>query len=192
MQKAGAALLDKVGPAILLTHSQGGVHGWTWADARVKLVKAIVAVEPSGPPFQSTIFRARAGDVKRWGITDVPLTCEPPTGEEGMTCEVQDRGGEEAAHFGDQAFPCVLQAEPARRLINLAKVPVLLETAEASMHSMYDEFTVRFLRQAGVQVEWLKLEDVGIKGNGHMQFMEKNNLEIIRVLEQWIATKSDV
>ena len=51
MQAAGASLLDRVGPAILITHSQGGTHGWLWADARPELVKAIVAIEPSGPLF---------------------------------------------------------------------------------------------------------------------------------------------
>jgi pimeloyl-ACP methyl ester carboxylesterase len=45
------ALLTKIGPAILLTHSQAGAFGWPVADARPDLVKAIVAVEPSGPPF---------------------------------------------------------------------------------------------------------------------------------------------
>jgi pimeloyl-ACP methyl ester carboxylesterase len=36
------------GPAILLTHSQSGTFGWLVADARPALVKAIVALEPSG------------------------------------------------------------------------------------------------------------------------------------------------
>ena len=45
-----SALLDKIGPAILLTHSQSGAFGWPVADARPNLVKAMVAVEPSGPP----------------------------------------------------------------------------------------------------------------------------------------------
>ena len=49
IQAAGSALLDKIGPAIVLTHSQSGPFGWLLADARPKLVKAIVAVEPAGP-----------------------------------------------------------------------------------------------------------------------------------------------
>ena len=44
MREAGAALLDRIGPAILLTHSQGGPFGWTIADARPKLVKGILAI----------------------------------------------------------------------------------------------------------------------------------------------------
>ncbi len=80
----------------------------------------------------------------------------------------------------------MLQKEPARRLVNLLKIPVLLETGEASAHAAYDEFTVRYLQQAGVNVEHLKLADEGIHGNGHLQFFEKNNLEIVELLESWI------
>ena len=49
------ALLDKIGPAILLTHSQSGAFGWPVADTRPDLVKAIVAVEPNAP----TVLRRR-------------------------------------------------------------------------------------------------------------------------------------
>src|SRR5260370_8591889 len=54
---AGAAVLDKIGPAILLTHSQSGAMGWPIADKRPNLVKAIVAVEPSGPPAHGVGFK---------------------------------------------------------------------------------------------------------------------------------------
>jgi pimeloyl-ACP methyl ester carboxylesterase len=43
-----AELLDRVGPAIVLVHSQSGQYGWPLAQARPALVKAIVAAEPSG------------------------------------------------------------------------------------------------------------------------------------------------
>src|SRR5262245_5100495 len=35
------ALLDKIGPAIIMTHSQSGAYGWPVADARPELVKAV-------------------------------------------------------------------------------------------------------------------------------------------------------
>jgi pimeloyl-ACP methyl ester carboxylesterase len=40
IQAAGSALLDKIGPAILVTHSQSGAFGWLLADSRPKAVKA--------------------------------------------------------------------------------------------------------------------------------------------------------
>src|SRR5262249_57765849 len=50
------ALLEKIGPSILLVHSQAGAFGWPVADARPDLVKAILAIEPNGPPFYSVEF----------------------------------------------------------------------------------------------------------------------------------------
>jgi pimeloyl-ACP methyl ester carboxylesterase len=41
-----AALLDKIGPAIVIVHSMSGPHGIGVALARPKLVKALVTVEP--------------------------------------------------------------------------------------------------------------------------------------------------
>jgi pimeloyl-ACP methyl ester carboxylesterase len=50
---ANVALLDMIGtPVILLTHSQGGGFGWTIADRRPNLVKAIVTLEAAGPPIK--------------------------------------------------------------------------------------------------------------------------------------------
>lgn len=34
MQAAGSALLDRIGPAILIAHSQGSLFGWLIADSR--------------------------------------------------------------------------------------------------------------------------------------------------------------
>ena len=56
---AGAALLDRIGPAVLLTHSQAGTFGWLIADRRPGLVKGIAAVEPNGPRFTTWSSPAR-------------------------------------------------------------------------------------------------------------------------------------
>lgn len=181
MQAAGACLLDRIGAAILITHSQGGTHGWLWADARPELVKAIVAIEPAGPPFQSTIIKRPT--VKPYGITDVPLMFDPPADQvldNGKPLQTQE-------HLDAKGTTYILQQEPARKLHNLRMIPVLLETGEASSHAAYDEYTVRFLKQAGVSVKHLRLAKEGIRGNGHLQFLEKNNIEIINLLEAWIT-----
>ena len=41
-----AVLLDKIGPAILVTHSQSGLFGWLTSIRRPNLVKAVVSYEP--------------------------------------------------------------------------------------------------------------------------------------------------
>jgi pimeloyl-ACP methyl ester carboxylesterase len=45
--QALTALLDRIGPAVLLVHSQSGAYGMGAAIMRSRLVKAVVSVEPS-------------------------------------------------------------------------------------------------------------------------------------------------
>lgn len=60
-------------------------------------------------------------------------------------------------------------------------------TSEAGYHSIYDTCSVEFLRDAGVSVDHVRLSDVGIHGNGHMMFMERNNLQIAdQVVMKWL------
>lgn len=181
MQAAGVALLDLIGPSILISHSQAGLFSWLWADARPELVKGILAIEPVGPPFQDAVIDNRTA--RAYGITDIPLTYDPPVTNTTTPLTTETRPSS-----NPNRTSCTLQAEPARQLINLKDIPILVETSEASYHAVYDQCTVEFLRQAGAQAEHLRLEDVGIHGNGHMHFMEKNNLEIIEYLEEhWIS-----
>ena len=71
-QAASVALLDKIGPAILLAHSQGGAFAFLWADMHPKLIKAAVSIEPSGPPFRDAIFSTKP--TRPYGLTSIPLT----------------------------------------------------------------------------------------------------------------------
>jgi pimeloyl-ACP methyl ester carboxylesterase len=48
----GAILLDKIGPAILMTHGDGALFAWVTAQERPMLVKGIVAVEPTARSIQ--------------------------------------------------------------------------------------------------------------------------------------------
>ena len=81
---AAIALFDKIGPAVLMIHSQSGTFIWPIADARPNLVKAVIAVEPNGPPVYETEFKgapewfADMGNKKRWGLGEVPITYDPP------------------------------------------------------------------------------------------------------------------
>jgi pimeloyl-ACP methyl ester carboxylesterase len=84
---------------------------------------------------------------------------------------------------------CWLQAGRARQLPNLKGIPILIVTAEASYHAPYDHCTSQFLRQAGVEHDFVRLADVGIRGNGHLMMLEKNNLDIARFLREWVEKK---
>ena len=190
MREAGAALLDKIGPAILLTHSQGGPLGWTIADARPRLVRAILAIEPNGAPLYEVKFTGEPHWFedecigRPWGITRGPLAFDPPVrNADELRFERQESAD------GPGLVRCWLQSGAPRKLVNLAGIPILIVTAEASYHAPYDHCTSAFLRQAGVAHDFVRLPDVGIRGNGHMMMLEKNNLEIARYLETWVVQR---
>lgn len=187
---AGAALLDRIGPAILMTHSESGAYGWLIADARPGLVTGIVAAEPSGPPVYNPKFekdratsRAWKGDLaKPWGLTWQPRTYAPAVTDPKELSFV-----EQAQPDGLGLLKCWLQKEPARKLVNLKNVPVMILTAESSFHAGYDHGTSRYLAQAGVRNTFVRLTDRGIRGNGHMMMLEKNSLQIASLIEEWLA-----
>ena len=147
------ALLEKIGPSILLTHSQSGAFGWPVADARPDLVKAIVAVEPNGPPFFNVEnvpapewFRDVAPQTRPWGVTADPLAYSPAAATASDLAIVQQDKPD-----GPDLVRCWMQRTPARLLPNLQKLPILILTAEASYHAPYDHCTVKYLEQAGVR-----------------------------------------
>ncbi|MHB2207652.1 alpha/beta hydrolase [Methylobacterium sp. CM6257] len=185
------ALLDRIGPAILLTHGQAALFGWAVSDARPDLVKAHVSVEPNGPPFFDVQFRGgkdfweKTGDgrARAYGLTRMPLTFDPPVkAPEDLTVAQQ-------AKAADGHVRCWLQGEPARTLPNLAKVPAVLVTAEASFHATYDDCTIAFLAQAGAKPDVIRLADRDIRGNGHMMMLETNSNAVADVLAGWLADR---
>ena len=181
------ALLDKIGPAILLVHSQAGAFAWPVADARPDLVKAIVGVEPNGPPVHSVELVGAPDWFKEgpvalpYGISAVPLSYAPAVKDASELKFVR----EEKADAPD-LVTCWRQAEPARQLPNLQKMPIMVLTSEASYHAPYDHCTVKYLRQAGVTPTFIRLADLGIHGNSHVMMLEKNNKEIAAVIYGWL------
>jgi pimeloyl-ACP methyl ester carboxylesterase len=183
VKAAGVSLLDSIEkPVILVSHSQGGLMPWLIADARPELTKAIVSLEPSGPPFRDAVFGN--GSARAFGLTDIPITYDPPVESPNVDLVQQT-----IAAPNSTALPCTIQADepPPRQLVNLKNIPVLLLTSEASYHAQYDWCTARFLQQAGVNVTHLELAGVGIRGNGHLVFLERNSDEVADVVEQWVG-----
>ena len=163
----------------MLTHSQSGPFGWLIADARPALVRAIVAIEPSGPPFEATIIGT--GKTREFGLTDIAISYDPPIAAASELAIEREVGLE-----GPDLFVCWMQKAPARQLVNLRGFPTVIVTAEASYHQVYDHCTAKFLNQAGVKAQFIRLQDKGILGNGHMMMLEKNNMEIARLIDEWV------
>jgi pimeloyl-ACP methyl ester carboxylesterase len=181
------ALLDRIGPSIMLVHSQAGAFAWPVADARPDLVKAIVGIEPNGPPVHSVELIGapdwfKDGPVALpYGITSVPLTYAPVINDASELSFVR----EDKADAPD-LVTCWKQAEPARTLPNLQKMPIMVMTSEASYHAPYDHCTVKYLQQAGLKPTWIRLAEFGILGNSHVMMQEKNSKEIAAVIYGWL------
>ena len=182
---AHIALLEKIGvPVILIGHSQGGNFAFQVADARPKLVRALIVAEPGGPQIENVntskqAYTGRKGMV--WGMTALPLRYDPPVND---PAELQPRL--EAQSDGPGLVPCYLQKEPAHRLINLKDIPVLDVSSEASYHRVFDSCIPKWLNQAGVKTTYVKLEDVGLPGNAHEMMLEKNSDGIAKFFQSWI------
>jgi pimeloyl-ACP methyl ester carboxylesterase len=150
-------------------------------------VRAIVAIEPNGPVYyDNQVIGApewfKDGGIARpHGITRTELAFDPPLqSPDDLKFVRQDKADR------PDLVRCWQQAEPARKLTKLAGIPILVLVSEASYHAPYDHCTSKFLTQAGVRNDLVRLPDVGIHGNGHMMMLEKNNLEVAAVLEGWI------
>jgi len=186
------ALLEKIGPSILVTHSQSGAFAWPVVDKRPDLVRANVAVEPNGPPVRELEFKgapdwfSESTRDKAFGLGEVPITYDPPVTATSKLEFIR----KEQADKPDLAH-CWLQKEPARKLPNVAKVPTLIVMSEASYHAAYDHCTAAYLTQAGVKNTFVRLADRGIKGNGHMMMLEKNNMAIAGVMAEWLDSVRD-
>jgi pimeloyl-ACP methyl ester carboxylesterase len=184
---ATIALLDKIGPAILMPHSQSAGPAWLTADARPQLVKALLMVEAGTSLFYEVKLVGapewfKDGDLsKPFGVTYGPITYDPPV--KG----VDDFGlvRQEKPDAPDVAR-CWRQKEPGPKLINFKSIPTLQMSAEASFGAPTAHCNAAFLKQAGVPVDFVRLAEIGIRGNGHFLMLEKNNLEVAAVIADWL------
>ena len=128
---AMVALLDEIGPAILLTWSQSGRFGVRAAAERPNLVKAIVSLEPASVNA--------AGDMA--GVT-------------------------------------------AAQLASISHIPILLQAGD------FDEPRLSSLRnfaaKIGDNASLLFLTEHGIRGNGHVVMVEKNNIQVADLIVSYL------
>lgn len=154
-------LLDRVGPAVLITHSAGGPAGWLATDARPDLVKAIIAIEPVGPAF---------GDIPGIGRLDWGLTAAPIGYATGFSTPADAEN-----------------AQPSQLKIPAFKgIPMSVVTGGASAFAGFADQVVKFLRNAGADANWMHLPEHGIDGNGHGLIFEANSDEILRIIQDHI------
>jgi hypothetical protein len=156
---AVAELLNKTGPAILLTHSMSGLPGWFTATKN-KNVKAIVAYEPvrfvfpdrvpATKGFFPSVAIPRAEFLK---LTKMPIQIV----------------------FGDNLDKCCEGTSVG---------PNYWANAAYDAKLMVDA-----INALGGQAEVLHLPRVGIKGNTHFPFSDLNSNQVADNLSAWLKKK---
>jgi pimeloyl-ACP methyl ester carboxylesterase len=100
-----------------------------------------------------------------WGLSAARMSFDPPA-----------------------ATSAELQRMP-RRMPNLAAVPIVVVTGEASPNRQAAAAVAAFLDQAGCKAEHLRLEAAGVRGNGWYPMLEKNNREALQPILDWLGKR---
>ena len=161
---AASALFNKIGPAILVTHSHSGGMGWVTA-IKNQNVKAIVSYEPG------------SGFVFPEGEVPPPI---PMTG-----------GTMAAVRFPCRSL-CSLRK--FRSLFTMAIIFLQHnQTILAQMDGGHEWLMARLWRDAvnkhGGDVTVVHLPEIGIKGNTHFPFSDLNNIQVADLMSKFLKEK---
>ena len=161
---AMAALFDKVGPAILFSHSQGGGPGWLTAIKSPK-VKAIVAFEPgSGFIFpQGEVPPAMPSAAGTLAPEAVPLSDFKTLTRIPIVI-----------YYGDN-FPTEPTAERGQDnwRVRLAMARLWVDA----------------INKHGGDARLVHLPELGIRGNTHFLMADLNNVQIADLVSKFLAEK---
>jgi pimeloyl-ACP methyl ester carboxylesterase len=157
------ALLDKIGPAILVTHSQSGLFGWL-AGARSANVKGIVSYEPGFvfaqgavpspiPLFKGTMNAGTAVTPAEWAaLARIPIQVV----------------------YGD----------------NVPKTPIPDLVADGRRAQVVaSRLFADALNKQGGNASILHLPDAGLYGNSHFMFSDLNNVQVADQLSRFLSDK---
>lgn len=162
---AYAVLFDKIGPAIFVTHSQGGPVGWRTLQ-KTKNIKAIVSYEPGGGvPFPSG---------------QMPEEGKVPTHSlktEGMEVPMSD-------FIEYTKVPIIIYY--GDNLPETDEQPELYEWTRR-LHLMRK--WAKMLNELGGDVTVIHLPEIGLHGNTHFPMSDLNNVEVADHLSKWLHEK---
>lgn len=156
-----AALLDIVGPAVIITHSAGAAAGWLAGSQRSAGVAGIIAIEPMGPPFAQL---PGLGELL-WGLTAAPVATLPADAEPS---ELGPGGSATIAGFID--------------------MPMAILVGETSPAGSFAGQIAAFLRQHRAKADLLFLPDFEIHGNGHGLMFEANSERTCEPVLDWLES----
>jgi pimeloyl-ACP methyl ester carboxylesterase len=166
MVSAAVALFEKIGPAVLITHSASGILGWLTA-MRTPNVRAIVGYEPSPfvfpagemPPLPEFFKQSRHFPPSPVSPADFARLARIPI----------------QVVYGDN-----IPTEPS---------PYAALESKRLAVAMAARF-VEALRQYGGDATVLHLPERGLLGNTHFPFADLNNLAVADLLSEFLHEKA--
>lgn len=162
---AYVALFDKIGPAIFVTHSQGGPVGWRTL-LKTDNIRAIVSYEPGGGiPFPE-------GQVPEEGKI---LTLSKKT--EGVEVPMSD-------FMKYTKIPIIVYYGD-----NLPETDERPEIYEWTRRLHLMRRWAKMLNDLGGDVTVIHLPEIGLNGNTHFPMSDLNNVEVADHLSKWLHDK---
>ncbi len=163
---AYAALFDKIGPAVFVTHSQGGPVGW-FTLRKTKNIRAIISFEPGGQvPFPVGQVPEEGKHITRSNTSEgieVPLDIFMKYTQIPILI-----------YYGD----------------NLPKTDERPELYEWTRRLHLMRKWVALLNEHGGDATVIHLPEIGLYGNTHFPFSDLNNVEVADHLSKWLHEKN--
>lgn len=160
-----AALFNKIGPAVLVTHSASGILGWI-TGTKTNNVRGIASYEPVGWVFPE-------------GAVPAPI---PTLGGNISGNAIPVADFKKLTKFPIQVIwgdfiPAIDQPNPT------PGIDIWRGRLEMSRKF------VQAINDAGGNAELLHLPDVGVRGNTHFPMSDLNNVKIADLLSSWLRKK---
>lgn len=202
------ALVQNVGPAIVLVHSASGPMAWWMAEQAPESVAAVIGVAPGAPANILPVLPDDPAEVAKLS-QDISLGCPVMLPEDHPVRVGPDfiaAYWANAPRFPKKALAQYRQSivPESARLFNerfniggrglrindpasLAEIPILILTGDHDPRHprRIDQATAEFI---GAEFIWLP--DLGITGNGHMLMIEDNSHAVAALLLTWLDDRN--
>jgi pimeloyl-ACP methyl ester carboxylesterase len=149
-----SALLDEIGPAVLLAHSAGGGSTFRVPDLNPDKVVGVIGFEAAGSNPTAPGFNSSPALITAWK-TEPPLP---------------------ASFAAVESNGCARQGDRPSRLVNYADLPIVLVATEMGTSSKAAiECAASVWQQAGAKASAVYLPDRGLTGGGHFAMAQLDN-----------------
>jgi len=161
-----SALLDEIGPAVLLAHSAGGGSTFRVPDINPTKVVGIIGFEAAGSNPVAAGFNNSPGLIASWKTEPALSASFAPVDKNG----------------------CAMQGDKPSRLVNYTGLPIVLVSTEMGlMTKAAIQCAASVWQQAGAKGSAVYLPDRGLKGGGHFAMAQLDSAAYAKVFIELAA-----